>query len=157
MGGCFVASERTFVMVKPDGVQRGLVGEIIARLERKGLKLVGLKMVWLSREKAEDLYAVHQGKNFFEELIRFVTGGPVVVMAWEGKNAVALVRTLMGALEPTEALPGSIRGDFACTKTMNLIHGADSPENADRELRLFFSPEELFDYCRCDEIWVHGE
>ncbi len=143
-------------MVKPDGVQRGLVGEIVSRLERKGLKLVGLKMLWLSREKAEELYEIHKGKAFFEDLIGFITDGPVVAMVWEGENAVALVRTMMGALEPTEATPGSLRGDFACTKTMNLIHGADTKENAEREIALFFSPDELVDYRRCDEEWVYG-
>jgi len=147
--------ERTFVMIKPDGVQRGLVGEIIARLERKGLKLVGMKMLWLSAEVAERHYEMHRGKPFFDDLLRFITSGPVVAMVWEGENAIALVRTLMGALEPTEATPGSIRGDFACTKTMNLIHGADSPENAEREIHLFFRNDELFDYRRCDEEWVH--
>lgn len=148
--------ERTFVMVKPDGVQRRLVGEIISRLERKGLKLVGLKMLWLTKGKAEELYEMHKGKSFFDELIRFVTQLPVVVMVWDGENAIALVRTMMGALEPTEAMPGSIRGDFACTKTMNLIHGADTKENAEREIALFFSPDELFEYWRCDEEWVQG-
>ncbi len=148
--------ERTFVMIKPDGVQRGLVGEIIRRLEQKGLKLVGLKMLWMDRGLAERHYEMHKGKPFFDQLIRFVTSSPVIAMVWEGENAIALVRTMMGALEPTEATPGSIRGDFACTKTMNLIHGADSPENAAREIALFFRPDELFDYCRCDEEWVHG-
>lgn len=154
--GLKLARERTFVMVKPDGVQRGLVGEIISRLERKCLKLVGMKMLWLSRELAERHYEMHKGKPFFDDLIAFITSGPVVAMVWEGENAIALVRTMMGALEPTEATPGSIRGDFACTKTMNLIHGADSPENADREIRLFFKEGEIFDYRRCDEEWVHG-
>lgn len=149
--------EQTFVMIKPDGVQRGLVGEIISRLERKGLKLVGLKMLWLPREKAQEHYEMHKGKAFFDDLIDFITEGPVVAMVWEGENAIALVRTMMGALEPTEAMPGSIRGDFACTKTMNLIHGADTKENAQREIALFFSPDELFDYYRCDERWVHGK
>ncbi|MFN4180219.1 MAG: nucleoside-diphosphate kinase [Armatimonadota bacterium] len=151
-----MARERTFVMVKPDGVQRGLVGEIIGRLERKGLKLVGLKMIWLSRELAERHYEMHKGKSFFDDLINFITSGPVVAMVWEGENAIALVRTMMGALEPTEATPGSIRGDFACTKTMNLIHGADSQENAEREIKLFFSDDEIFSYRRCDEEWIHG-
>ncbi len=156
LGGICVAVERTFVMIKPDGVQRGLVGEIISRLERKGLKLVGLKMLWVSRELAERHYEMHRGKAFFDELIAFITSGPVVAMVWEGENAIALVRTMMGALEPTEATPGSIRGDFACTKTMNLIHGADSPENAEREIRLFFREDELCDYRRCDESWSWG-
>ncbi len=143
-------------MVKPDGVQRGLVGEIISRLERKGLKLVGLKMLWIDRDLAERHYEMHKGKPFFNDLIDFITSGPVVAMVWEGENSIALVRTMMGALEPTEATPGSIRGDFACTKTMNLIHGADSPENAEREIGLFFGEGEIFDYKRCDEDWVQG-
>lgn len=148
--------ERTFVMIKPDGVQRALVGEVISRLERKGLKLVGMKMLWLSREMAEEHYAAHRGKAFFEALINFVTAAPVVAMVWEGENAIALVRHIMGALEPTEATPGSIRGDFALTKTMNIIHGADSPETAEREIKLFFDESELFDYERCDEQWTLG-
>ncbi|HID06940.1 MAG TPA: nucleoside-diphosphate kinase [Armatimonadetes bacterium] len=143
-------------MIKPDGIQRALVGEVISRLERKGLKLVGMKMLWLSREIAEEHYAVHRGKSFFEDLINFVTAGPVVAMVWEGENAIALVRNIMGALEPTEATPGSIRGDFALTKTMNIIHGADSPEMAEREIKLFFDENELFDYERCDERWTLG-
>lgn len=143
-------------MVKPDGVQRGLVGEIISRLERKGLKLVGLKMLWIDRDLAERHYEMHKGKPFFNDLIDFITSGPVVAMVWEGENSIALVRTMMGALEPTEATPGSIRGDFACTKTMNLIHGTDSPENAEREIGLFFGEGEIFDYKRCDEDWVQG-
>ena len=151
-----MARQRTFVMIKPDGIQRGLVGEIISRLERKGLKLVGVKMLWLDRDLAERHYEMHKGKPFFDDLIAFITSGPVVAMVWEGENAIAVVRTMMGALEPTEATPGSIRGDFACTKTMNLIHGADSPENAEREIRLFFRDDEIFNYCRCDEKWVHG-
>ncbi|GBC97525.1 Nucleoside diphosphate kinase [bacterium HR17] len=151
-----MALERTFVMIKPDGVQRGLVGEIIQRLERKGLKLIGLKMLHLDRALAERHYEMHKGKAFFDELIAFITSGPVVAMVWEGENAIALVRTLMGALEPTEATPGSIRGDFACTKTMNIVHGSDSPENAQRETRLFFRDDELMEYRRCDEVWVRG-
>ncbi len=151
-----MARERTFVMIKPDGVQRRLVGEIIRRLEQKGLKLVGIKMLWLDRELAERHYEMHRGKPFFDDLIRFITSGPVVAMVWEGENAIALVRTMMGALEPTEATPGSIRGDFACIKTMNLVHGADSPENAAREIALFFQPGELFDYRLSDEDWVFG-
>ncbi|MCX7643073.1 MAG: nucleoside-diphosphate kinase [Armatimonadetes bacterium] len=151
-----MARERTFVMIKPDGVQRGLVGEIIGRLERKGLKLVGLKMLWLDRELAERHYEMHKGKPFFDDLIAFITSGPVVAMVWEGENSIALVRAMMGALEPTEATPGSIRGDFACTKTMNLIHGADSQENAEREIKLFFDESEIFTYRKCDEDWVQG-
>lgn len=130
--------ERTLVMIKPDAVQRGLVGEIIGRFERKGLKLLALEMQQLSRERAEALYSVHRGKPFFEELVRFVTHGPIVALVLEGKDCIALVRKLMGATNPRDAEPGSIRGDLAFDLTENVVHGSDSPESAAREIPILF-------------------
>lgn len=135
--------QRTLVMIKPDGVRRGLVGECIRRFEQRGLKIVALKMVLPSRELAEKHYAVHREKPFYEELVQFITSGPVVAMVLEGPNAVPLVRTMMGALDPLQAQPGTIRGDFTCDKQMNIIHGSDSAETAAEEIALWFSPEEI--------------
>jgi nucleoside-diphosphate kinase len=138
--------ERTFVMVKPDGVQRRLVGEIIRRFENRGLRLVGLKMVRPNRALAEKHYAVHRGKPFFNDLVDFITSGPVVAMAWEGNQAITLVRTMIGALKPEQAMPGTIRGDFTTEVQTNLVHGSDAPETAEAELALWFGPGELCDY-----------
>jgi len=136
-------TERTFVMIKPDGIERRLVGEIIGRLERKGLRLVGIKMVQPSIELAERHYAVHKGKSFYEPLLKFITSGPVVAMVWEGPDAIDLVRLLMGATRPQEALPGTIRGDFATDVQCNLVHGSDSTQTAATEIAIWFAPEEL--------------
>jgi len=138
-------NELAFVMLKPDALQRRLVGEIISRFERKGLKLVGMKMIMMGRRQAEELYEAHKGKDFFEPLINFVTSHPVIVMVWEGENAVAAVRQLVGATNPIDAATGSIRGDFGLNTTMNLIHAADSVESSVREMNIFFSSDELFD------------
>ncbi|GAA6756922.1 nucleoside-diphosphate kinase [Thermus thalpophilus] len=135
--------ERTFVMVKPDGFRRGLVGEILARFERKGFRIVGLKALRLSQELAEKHYAEHREKPFFPSLVGFITSGPVVAMVLEGPNAIAEVRKMMGATHPKDALPGTIRGDFATTIDENVIHGSATPEDAQREIALFFRPEEL--------------
>ncbi|HHY93653.1 MAG TPA: nucleoside-diphosphate kinase, partial [Firmicutes bacterium] len=135
--------ERTLVLVKPDGVKRALVGEVISRLERKGLCLVGMKLMKVSRELAERHYDVHRGKPFFPGLIEFITSGPVVAMAWEGPQAVEVVRSLMGATDCRRAAPGTIRGDLGLDVGHNLVHGSDSPETAARELSLFFRPEEI--------------
>src|SRR4029077_15377900 len=140
--------QRTLFLVKPDGVQRGLVGAIVARLERRGLKLIGLKMMRISNDVAARHYAEHQGKPFFDGLIAFITSGPVVAMIWEGREAVTVVRSLMGATDPLKASPGTIRGDLALDLGMNLIHGSDSPARADTEIALFFSQGELHDYER---------
>lgn len=137
--------ERTFVMVKPDGVERRLVGEIIRRFENRGLRLVGLKLVRPDRALAEKHYAVHRDKPFFNELVEFITSGPVVAMAWEGNQAIALVRTMIGALKPEQALPGTIRGDFTTEVQTNLVHGSDAPETAEAELALWFLPGELLE------------
>ncbi len=130
--------ERTFVMIKPDGVRKGLVGEVISRFERIGLSILALKLVHLKREEAEKLYAVHKGKSFFEPLVNYVTSGPVVMMVLEGTGAINVVRKVMGATDPQEAQPGTIRGDFALFIEENIVHGSDSKETASREISLFF-------------------
>lgn len=133
-----MAVERTYIMVKPDGVQRRLTGEIIRRFENRGLTLVALKMLVPPRETAEKHYEVHKERPFYGELVDFVTSGPVVAMVWEGPDAVKLTRTMIGATKPVDALPGTIRGDFTCDLLSNLIHGSDSPENAATEIALWF-------------------
>lgn len=147
--------ERTFLAVKPDGVQRALVGEIVGRFERKGFKLVGLKLMQVTREMAETHYGEHQGKPFFEGLIGFITSGPIVAMAWEGKGVVATARQMMGATNPANAVPGSLRGDYAVDMGRNVIHGSDSPESAARELGIFFRPEELVTWTRDLDRWFY--
>jgi len=134
---------RTFAMVKPDGVEKGLVGEIISRFEKKGLKMVALKMMKITPELAEKHYSEHKGKPFFADLVNFITSGPVVAMVLEGENVIPTVRTMMGATNPQDAAPGTIRGDFALTIDENIIHGSDSPESAMREIGLFFKEEEM--------------
>jgi Nucleoside diphosphate kinase len=135
--------ERTYIMVKPDGVQRRLSGEIIRRFENRGLKLVGLKMLVPTREIAEKHYAVHRERPFFNDLVSFVTSGPVVAMVWEGPDAIKLCRQMIGATKPLEAQPGTIRGDYTCDVMSNLIHGSDAPETAAEEISLWFRDEEL--------------
>lgn len=146
--------ERTYVMVKPDGVQRGLVGEVIARLERKGLKLVGLKMMRLPHTTAEAHYDAHRERPFFPGLIEFITSGPVVAMVWEGPRAVTIVRAAMGATDPMNADSGTLRGDFGLEIGMNIVHGSDSVESAEREIDIFFRPEELVSYNRDIDRWI---
>jgi nucleoside-diphosphate kinase len=148
-----VTVERTFVMIKPDGVGRGLVGECIARFERRGLKLAGLKMQVLTRETAEKHYEEHAGKSFYEDLVAFVTSGPTVQMVWQGKDAVAQVRKMNGATNCANADVGTIRGDFGLSQQKNLIHASDAPETAVREIALYFRPEELLDYALPFEEW----
>lgn len=135
--------ERTFTMIKPDGVRKALVGEIVKRYQDAGLKLIGLKLMRLSQEKAEELYSIHKGKPFYDELVDFIISGPVVPMVLEGENAVARVREIMGATDPKQAAPGTIRGDFAEEVSENIVHGADSVESANREIPIFFSEVEL--------------
>lgn len=135
--------ERTFIMVKPNGVTRGLVGEVVRRFEQRGLTLRGMKLMRLSRELAERHYAEHVGKPFYESLVTFVISGPVVVMVWEGNEAITVARTMMGATDPVDAAPGTIRGDFATVMEENVVHGSDSPESAVREIGLFFTDAEL--------------
>ena len=133
-----MAMQSTFVMVKPDGVRRGLVGEVISRLERKGLRLTRARMLTIDRALAERHYAEHVAKPFFPDLAAFITGGPVLAMEWEGDEAVEVTRALMGTTDPKKALPGTIRGDFGLAVTENIVHGSDSPASAERELGLFF-------------------
>jgi nucleoside-diphosphate kinase len=146
--------ERTFVLLKPDAVQRALVGEIVGRFEGRGLKIVALKMVRVPRSLGETYYAEHKGKSFFEPLMAYITAGPVVAMVLEGDGAVAAVRRMMGKTNSAEAEPGTIRGDLALTIGRNLIHGSDSLESAKREIPLFFKPEEMQTYSRLDEAWL---
>jgi len=147
--------ERTFVMVKPDGVQRGLVGEIISRLERKGLKIVAIKMLKIPMEMAERHYEEHKNKPFFSSLISYITSGPVIAMVVEGKNAVKVVRKLVGATNPAEAEPGTIRGDFGLDLGRNVVHASDSIASAEREIRLFFKDDEILNYERDLDAWVY--
>lgn len=149
--------ERTLVLIKPDGIQRGLAGEIIARLERRGLKLVAAKFIHVNRSFAEKHYAIHKGKPFFDGLISYITSSPLLAMVWEGPQAVAAVRQTMGATKPTEAAPGSIRHDFALEMGRNLTHASDSVENAQTEIALWFAPDEIFDWERASEPWISGE
>jgi nucleoside-diphosphate kinase len=147
--------ERTYLMVKPDGVQRGLVGEIINRFEKRGFKLVALKMLRISRELAEKHYGEHVGKPFFESLVAFITSGPVAAMVIEGKDAVNAAREMMGATNPLKAAPGTIRGSLGIDIGRNVIHGSDSLESARREISIFFKEEELIDYKLDMESWIY--
>ncbi|QJW95985.1 nucleoside-diphosphate kinase [Frigoriglobus tundricola] len=146
--------QRTLILLKPDAVQRRLVGEITARFERKGLRLAGLKLVHASRELAEKHYAVHKGKPFYESLLAFLTSGPTVALVWEGREAVAVGRNLMGVTDGAKSPPGTIRGDFALSVQNNLVHGSDSAENAATEIALWFQPDELVTYAATDANWV---
>ena len=149
--------ERTLVLVKPDGVQRGLIGEILSRLERKGLKVVGLRLLHVSRELAERHYAVHAGKHFYAGLVDFITAGPVAAVALEGPDAIATVRRVVGQTMPNEATPGTIRGDLGISGLRNLIHASDSAEPATFELGLWFRDGELLDYPRAIDAWIVAE
>lgn len=146
--------ERTLVLVKPDGVQRGLIGEVINRLERRGLKLVGMKLMKVDDALARQHYGEHVARPFFAGLVEFITSAPVVAMAWEADNAVEAVRNTMGQTNPTSSPPGTIRGDLGLDIGRNLVHGSDSPESGVRELALFFSPGELLDYTRANDGWI---
>ena len=147
--------QRTLIRLKPDAVQRRLVGEITSRFERKGLRLVGLKLVQVPRELAEKHYAVHKGKPFYAGLVKFMTSLPVVVLALAGKDSIAISRKMMGATFGSKAEPGTIRGDLGVSNSFNLIHGSDSPEAAPRELGLFFKPDELIDWTPAAQGWVY--
>jgi nucleoside-diphosphate kinase len=148
--------QRTLILLKPDCVHRRLVGAVIQRFEQKGLRLVAMKLVQASRALAEKHYAVHKGKPFYESLLNFLTAGPTVAMVWEGREAVAVTRTLMGPTDGTKAVPATIRGDFAISVQNNLVHGSDSAENAAAEIALWFNPAELIDYKPVDAAWVAG-
>lgn len=146
--------ERTFIMLKPDAVQRGLVGAIISRFENKGCKLVGMKLMKVDRALAEQHYSEHRGKPFFEPTVAYIMSAPVVAMVWEGKNVVAIARELMGSTNPATANPGSIRGSFGMDISRNVIHGSDSVASAEREIGLYFSPEEILSYQKAGEDWL---
>lgn len=143
--------ERTFVMVKPDGVQRSLIGEVTGRLEKKGLKPVAMKLMQIDRSLAGKHYGEHKGKPFYDSLVSFITSGPVVAMVWEGDNAIEITRHLMGSTDPKSALPGTIRGDLAVYTGKNIVHGSDSRESAEREINLFFNQKEVFQYIIAQE------
>ncbi len=149
--------ERTLVLAKPDAVARGLVGEIVSRLERKGLKLVAMKMVWMDKEMAERHYDVHRGKAFFEGLVEYITSLPIVAMVWEGPSAVSSVRAVMGPTDPARASPGTIRGDLALDISNNLVHGSDSVASAEKEIAVFFKPSELYDWKQPGEDFIRGK
>ena len=146
--------QQTLILIKPDGVQRRLVGTLIQRFEQKGLRLAGLKLVKPGRDLAEKHYAVHKGKPFYDSLLQFLTSGPTVAMVWEGREAVQVARTLIGATDGTKAPPATIRGDFALSVQNNLVHGSDSPENAKQEIELWFGPGELVNYAATDQGWI---
>ncbi|UCB57939.1 MAG: nucleoside-diphosphate kinase [Thermoplasmatales archaeon] len=146
--------QRTFVMVKPDGVQRGLIGDIINRFEKKGLKIVAMKMVSVNKELAEKHYGLHKGKPFFDPTVKYITSSPVVAMILEGYNAIDLVRTMMGKTNPIDAASGSIRGDFGQFIGRNIVHGSDGTDTAEMEINLWFKPEEISNYIKIDEKWL---
>lgn len=150
-------SERTLVIIKPDCVQRHLAGEVIGRFEKKGLKLVAAKFIQVSEELARQLYDVHRGKPFFEGLVKFLSSAPIFVMVWEAEGVIDIVRKMMGATFGCDAEPGTIRGDFGCSKGYNLVHGSDSAESAEQEIKLFFRPSEIVDYKLTDEDWLYGK
>ncbi len=146
--------ERTLVLIKPDGVQRQLVGQIVARFEQKGLKIVAMKFIKMSKDLAERHYAIHKGKSFYDDLVSFITSGPIVAMVLEGRLAVKQTRNLMGATRPEEAAPGSIRGDLSVYTGQNLVHGSDSDENAQIEIANFFTASELVEYDLANKDWI---
>jgi len=149
--------ERTFVMVKPDGVQRGLVGEVVSRFEQRGLKLVGAKFMQIDEELAHEHYAEHQDKPFFDGLVEFITAGPVMAMVWEGQDATRQVRAMMGETDPADSAPGTIRGDLGLDLGRNVIHGSDHEDSGanEREIALFFDADELVEWEQVDETWLY--
>jgi nucleoside-diphosphate kinase len=147
--------ERTLIIVKPEGVQRGLIGNVITRFEQRGLKFVGLKLIHITTALAEQHYGVHKGKPFYPGLVKHITSGPVVVGVLEGPKAISVVRTTMGATNAAEAIPGTIRGDYALEIGFNIIHGSDGPETAAQEINLFFKSEELVEYSIAADQWVY--
>ncbi|OZU90111.1 nucleoside-diphosphate kinase [Virgibacillus indicus] len=147
--------EKTFLMVKPDGVQRNLIGEIVKRFEAKGFKLAGAKLMVISDELAQNHYGEHKERPFFGELVDFITSGPVFAMVWEGQNVIQTARDMMGKTNPQEAASGTIRGDFGMTVGKNVIHGSDSPESAEREIGLFFGEDEIVSYTKQDSAWIY--
>ncbi|MHC4537396.1 MAG: nucleoside-diphosphate kinase [Planctomycetota bacterium] len=150
-------TDRTLVIIKPDCVQRHLAGEVIGRFEKKGFKLVAAKFIQISEEAARQLYAVHEGEPFFEDLVKLISSAPVLIMIWEAENIIAMSRKMIGATFGFDAEPGTIRGDFGCSKTYNLAHGSDSPESAEKEIKLFFRSDEIVDYKLTDAFWLNGK
>ena len=150
-------AERTLIIIKPDAVQRHLVGEIIGRFEKKGLKLVAAKFVQLSEKQVGQVYAVHRGKPFYKPMVKFLSSAPVLLMVWEAEGCVDMVRKMIGSTFGYEAEPGTIRGDFGCSQRYNLIHGSDSPESARDEIKLFFQPDEIVDYELSDAPWLYSK
>jgi len=148
--------ERTLVVLKPDTVQRGLIGGVVDRFERKGLKIVAMKMLQLTEARARRMYAVHKGQDFYEPLMKFITSSPVVAMVLAGEEAIAVARKLMGTTKSSEAEPGTIRGDWALSQRLNLVHGSDSPESARREIPIFFRANEILSYTQTRDRWIHG-
>jgi len=146
--------QRTLILLKPDALQRRLVGSILQRFEQKGLRIAALKLLQTDRVLAEKHYAVHKGKHFYESLVQFITSGPTVAAVLEGREAVAVVRSMMGATDGAKSPPGTIRGDFGISVQNNLIHGSDSPENAETEIKLWFEPKEVLSYALVDANWV---
>ena len=147
--------ERSLVLIKPDAIQRGLAGGIISRLEKKGLKMVAMKMLHMDKNLAQRHYAVHKGKAFFNDLVNFITSSPIIAIVFQGKNAVEIIRQMMGETDPAKAHRGTIRGDFGIDIGHNLVHGSDSLENASREIELFFPTEEIFNYDRELDTWIY--
>jgi len=147
--------ERSLVLIKPDAIQRGLAGEIISRLEEKGLKIVAMKMLHMDKNLAQHHYDIHKGKAFFNDLVNFITSSPIVAIVFQGKNAVEIIRQMMGETNPVKARSGTIRGDFGIDIGHNLVHGSDSLENASKEIELFFQTEEIFDYDRELDTWLY--
>ncbi|MCQ2056517.1 MAG: nucleoside-diphosphate kinase [archaeon] len=150
-----MATEQSYVMIKPDGIQRGICGEIISRFEKKGLKLVAMKLMTIPKPMAEMHYSEHKNKKFFSSLISYITSGPVIAMIWEGDNAVQVCRCLIGKTNPQESEPGTIRGDFGMMTGVNVIHGSDSVESAKREISIFFRSEEIDTYDRSIDKWIY--
>jgi nucleoside-diphosphate kinase len=150
--GSSLKTEKTLLFLKPDGVMRGLIGEIISRIERKCLIIAAIKLIWLTKQEAQKFYAVHKGKPFFEALVNHVTSGPILAMVIQGPDAVNVVRRLIGKTNPIEASPGTIRGDFGLDLTKNLVHASDSRENAEREIAFFFQPQEILEYQKPTEV-----
>jgi len=150
-------AERTLIIIKPDGVQRHIVGEIVGRFEKKGFKIVGAKLLKPSYEMATRLYAVHKGKPFYEGLVKYLSSAPVLVMVWEADGVIAMARKMLGATFGYDAQPGTIRGDFSCSRGYNLVHGSDSPESAVYEIPVFFKTEEIVDYELTDACWLYGK
>jgi nucleoside-diphosphate kinase len=150
-------AERTLIIIKPDGIQRQVAGQIISRLEKRGFKLIGTKFLHINEELANELYSVHQGKPFLNGLVRFISSSPSLVMVWEADGIIGIFRKMMGATFGCDAETGTIRGDFSCGKRFNLVHGSDSPESAKREISIFFKPDELVDYELTNAHWIYGE